>query len=420
MLAIVLVAACGKKGNPLPPLQRVPAAPVDFSVTRVENDVYARFTVPTTNIDGVGPADLMRVELYAITAARPPQVGDGVSLDDLRLISSLIGSEQVRPPAPPPPPVKEGFPAIPLPPARPGVDQGAVVVMRDTLTPEARTVVTLPEPESAPRVADQVPELPRPLVAPLDGAAPQRYYYAVAISPRGRYGPPTHFAPAPLGPTSSAPSPPEITVTETSMTLRWEAAPDARGTVDSPDPSLLPSRPTVPPPPPTTYDIYEAPRNAPADAPLAPPTPLTPEPVAAREFTQSNITLGTERCFYVRPVDIIDGIHVRGPASPIACANFADVFPPAPPGNLDAVAVPGAISLIWEPSKAADLGGYLVLRAEAGSATLTPLMKAPITELSYRDDAVTAGVRYVYAIVAVDKAGNRSTESNRIEETARQ
>ncbi len=54
-----------------------------------------------------------------------------------------------------------------------------------------------------------------------------------------------------------------------------------------------------------------------------------------------------------------------------------------------------------------------------GSATLTPLNPAPVAVTTFRDDTARAGVRYVYAIVAVDKAGNRSPESNRVEETGR-
>jgi hypothetical protein len=203
------------------------------------------------------------------------------------------------------------------------------------------------------------------------------------------------------------------------VTLRWSPPDNARGVTAPADPSWLPSRPIVPPPPPTTYDVYEVAGNASPDSP-EPPTPLTPEPIAATEFTQTGITLGRERCFEVRAVDVLDGVHVRGPASPPACASFADTFAPPPPRDLVAVAVPGAISLIWEPSGAADVAGYLVLRAEAGSATLAPLTATPVTTPSYRDETVRAGVRYVYAVVAVDHAGNRSAESNRIEETAQQ
>ena len=110
----------------------------------------------------------------------------------------------------------------------------------------------------------------------------------------------------------------------------------------------------------------------------------------------------------MRPVDIVDGIHVRGPASPMACVTFADTFPPAPPSDPGRRRHAGVISLIWEPSDATDLAGYLVLRGEAGSATLTPLTRSRSATRRYRDETVRPGVRYVYAVVAVDKAGNRS------------
>ena len=64
----------------------------------------------------------------------------------------------------------------------------------------------------------------------------------------------------------------------------------------------------------------------------------------------------------------------------------------------------GAINLIWDANTEADLGGYLVLRGEAPGDTLQPLTPQPIRETRYRDTAVKPGVRYVYAIVAVDRA----------------
>ncbi len=81
----------------------------------------------------------------------------------------------------------------------------------------------------------------------------------------------------------------------------------------------------------------------------------------------------------------------------------------------------GAISLIWKGVDAADLAGYIVLRGEAAGGELLPLFEAPLRESTYRDTAAKPGVRYVYAVVAVDKATppNRSALSNRVEETAR-
>ena len=72
------------------------------------------------------------------------------------------------------------------------------------------------------------------------------------------------------------------------------------------------------------------------------------------------------------------------------------------PYRLVAVADEGGISLIWEPNGEPDLAGYLVLRGEPSDATLQPLTPTPVTEARFRDTHVTAGKRYVYAVVAVD------------------
>lgn len=409
------VVACGKKGNPLPPLQRIPAAPADFSVVRLHDQIYVRFIVPSTNVDGVSPGDVARVELYGLTVEGPPTLFGGIEQDELRELATLVASEPVRAPVPPPP-VVDGARQIPMPPRPPGVDQGMEVVVREALTPE------ISSPRSLPMQAEPIEQssanVPRGLAAPPAGASLQRYYFAVSVSSRGRYGPPTALVPAPLAPTVGAPSNLEIDVTERSMTIKWTPPADARGQAAPELPDVLPSRPLAAAPAATTYDVYEVSRSTPPDGPSVLPAPLTAEPIAATEFTQQDVTFGTERCFYVRAVEVVDGVHVRGPASPVACASFADVFPPAAPGDLVAVAVPGAVNLLWEPSPASDVVGYLVLRAEAGSATLTPLMTTPVTAPSYRDASATTGVRYVYAVVAVDGAGNRSTESNRVEETA--
>lgn len=417
LCAALVVSACGKRGNPLPPLVRVPAAPGEFAISRLDDQVFVRLSAPSTNIDGVRPADVAHVDVYAVTHAGPVTELSQIDAEDLREVSTLIASEAVRRPLPPPPPEKEGAPPVSAPPLEPGVDQGAPIVVREVLTPELRT----PADVLARRLIkseDDVTEVPRVLVAPPSGSGLQRFYYAVAVNRRGRYGPPTAIVPAPLGATSGPPSAPQITVKETEMVMRWTPPRDARGLALASDPGWLPSRPVVPGPPLTTYDVYEVAGNATPDAPVTMPVPLNPEPMGATEFTQSGITLGAERCFQVRAVDIVDGVHVRGPASPTACATFADTFAPAAPRELLAVAVPGGINLIWEPSVAGDVAGYVVLRAEAGGATLTPLTQAPVTTPSYRDETVRAGARYVYAVVAVDKAGNRSAESNRVEETA--
>jgi predicted phage tail protein len=63
------------------------------------------------------------------------------------------------------------------------------------------------------------------------------------------------------------------------------------------------------------------------------------------------------------------------------------------------------------------VAGYLVLRGTAADvlAVITPM---PITETTFVD-GVAAGTRYWYEVRAVDRAGNISPVSNRVEELAR-
>lgn len=419
VFAVLLSGACGKRGNPMPPLQRIPAPPSDVTVARFADEVFVRLTVPSTNIDGVRPADVARVDVYAITLERDPRVLEGLGPERLRKLSTLVASERVRRPLPPPAPTKEGAPPPSAPPAEPGVDQGAIVVLRETLSAELRTPASLPTRDEATRAVPDNRDVPGPLVAPTTESGPQRYYYAVAVSARDRHSPHSGLVPAPLGPISSAPSKPQIDVSETAALIRWNPPEDARGQTAPSEEGLLPSRSLVPAPPATTYEVYEVAKDASEKAAIAIPTPLTDPPVNTTEWTQQNITLGTERCFVIRAVDTLEGKPVRGPASPVGCESFADVFAPGPPRDLLAASVPGAINLIWEASDAKDVAGYLLLRGDAASATLTPLNTSPTTDLRYRDESVTSGVRYVYAVVAVDKSGNRSQESDRVEETAR-
>jgi hypothetical protein len=128
---------------------------------------------------------------------------------------------------------------------------------------------------------------------------------------------------------------------------------------------------------------------------------------------------GATRCYAVRTVEIADALAVESAATQPACVTLVDTFPPAAPKGLQAVASgEGAVNLIWDASPEPDLGGYIVLRAVAPGTMLRRITPMPIGDASYRDTG-EPGVRYVYAVMAVDKAGNVSPPSERQEETAR-
>lgn len=437
LLVCAAAVSCGKKGPPLPPLQRIPAQVADLTAQRFGNAHYVWLTVPSANVDGVTPADVARVELYAITAARMPEPEE-YGLEEFREIATLVASEPVRRPRPPLPPPPEGEAAPPPLPEEPGLPQGGVLLYSEMLTGEARLPVELPVFEDLEPEDDEeapVSRLSLPLVATAEGEAVRRFYFAVPVSPRGRYGPVSALATVPLGETSRAPSaPPEVTWDESSLTISWQPSPDARtAQVQPADGDLLPAQPVVPGTGATRYNVYEVtpegdsvPGAAPAVPPgKAPPPPEVPTPLNAQVLSQLSFTLdevgfGNERCFVVRPFDIVAGLGLDGRPSPAACVAPTDTFPPDAPQAVAAVASTGAISLIWEANDEADLDGYVVLRGAAPGDTLRALTPSPIVETTFRDDTVEAGVRYTYVVVAVDADGNVSQQSARVEETARQ
>lgn len=444
--------ACGMKGPPLPPLQRIPAAPGQVSAVRYDREVYINYVVPNTNVEGTGAATIDRIEVYAITLEESLGTRE-TQTEAVRKAATLVAREHVRIPPPPPEPDEPPPPPLPL---EPGLDQGAAAVARDVLdepaltpvpmpvvltpsvstaapsttppTTSATTSSTTPAPTATPEspVATPVIDETVPAAAPTfvadDSAAPKRYYFVVGVTRGGTYGRTSPPIAVPLAPVTGTTSAPAIAYDEQTTTIKWTPAANAR-VVPQAVGDLLPSRPILPAAPPTKYDVFAVSRTpAAADAAPATPAALNPEPLATTELVVPGVRFGVERCFAVRPVDTVAGVAVRGPLSPPACDTPRDTFPPAAPQQLAAIAGAGNISLIWEPNAEPDLVGYIVLRGEASSDRLTPLTPSPIKETTFRDANVQPGTRYVYAIVAVDTASpqNVSAQSARVEETARQ
>jgi len=413
VLLAAAVAACGKKGPPLAPYVHIPAAVERMTVRRLGSDVYLTVTIPSRNVDASVPVDIGRVDIYGYTGTSMPGAR--------RLIEggTLVATVEV-------PPVLAGAAeTAPAPPA--GGDAAAV------LGPVPGGQVTVVESLTGAALV-AAPSLPDPVAPALPvrrGArAPRlhRYYGAVAFSPSGRPGPPqVVLAEVPLVGLPEVPTGVAAEYTATELTLTWDAvmapvgsSPDAEPdeTADAPAADDMPAEQAAL----VTYNVY---RDADSDlrpaAALAPPTPVNAVPLARPRLTDVP-RFGRRVCYRVRAVVGSGATALEGEASAPVCLTPEDRFAPAAPRSLASVASDGAVSLIWEPNDEADLAGYLVLRGSPGDVTLLTLTPEPLPEPRYRDTAVTAGVRYVYAVVAIDNrlpTPNRSAESNRVEEGPR-
>jgi hypothetical protein len=155
-------------------------------------------------------------------------------------------------------------------------------------------------------------------------------------------------------------------------------------------------------------------------AAITPATDLTTEPLSAPKL-ELPVWFGSERCFLVQTTETTGRVSIVGVAGGPFCFTPADTFAPPTPTGLLAVQEARGIVLRWTAveTEAADLAGYLVLRSAGAGETLQQLFRAPIAETTYVDQAITAGVTYTYAIIAIDKAGNVSPQSGRQQVTAR-
>ena len=210
------------------------------------------------------------------------------------------------------------------------------------------------------------------------------------MTKKGRAGQASARAELPIVPLPAVPAGVIATVTEKAIALTW----------------LVAAAETPP-----TFNVYK--RGA--------AEPLNAAPIAAPPYEQTGVTWGTEQCFVVRAVEKVGTADLESDPSPAACVTPRDTFPPAAPKGLAVVAGPGTISLSWDANVEPDLGGYLVLRAEAPGDAFQTLTPAPIPATNYEDKTAKPGTRYAYTIVAVDKATppNRSAPSPRVEETSR-
>ena len=213
----------------------------------------------------------------------------------------------------------------------------------------------------------------------------RRYVYVLtAVDSIGRSSPPS---PRVLVPFLAAPRPPDgltATAGEGEARLAW-AAP-ARLVDGSPAPATL------------GYEVLRG------SSPAGPFAPLTPEAIAARDFTDRGLTNEQTYYYAVRAVRTEPGGRARSTPSAIAGATPVDLTPPAPPGSLVAVPAETAVRLAWSASAEDDVAGYLVYRAEAPGAAYVRLTPTPITTTTYIDRTVERAKTYSYVVTAVDRA----------------
>ena len=398
MISVLIVSAissaCGQKGPPLPPLVLLPAPPV-VSAERRGPTIEVGFTVPNANDDGSRPANIARIDIFAVNDA-------ATGLTDLELIrrGARVASFPVKSPKNPNDTAEAGESAdIVAPPEGNGLDQGAASTVIEQITAS----MLRPGPADDGRSQRRTPPRAVPLLGPSE-AGLVRTYLGVGVDRRGRLGKFSKRVTVPLALAPPPPSQPTITYNETTITVHW-SPPASTGSEDE---QLLPSKALGSSAAVVAYNVYDSDTGA----------RLTEKPIKALEYEDSRIEWGATRCYAVRAVETIGEMTLESELGEPECEELVDTFAPAAPKGLNAVSSEGAISLIWEANTESDLAGYYVLRG-LPDAELERITPKPIPDAFFLDNNLRPGVRYVYAVVAVDKAANVSKPSKTVEETAR-
>ena len=178
-------------------------------------------------------------------------------------------------------------------------------------------------------------------------------------------------------------------VTEHSIHLKWHALPMNTDGTDS-----------------FPFAGYEVCRSENADmssSAVIHPDLLKNASIEDRDF-------GFDKTYYyaVRTIGSPQNPRAESLLSKTLAVTTRDVFPPAPPGDLNSMIESGSVVLLWGPSSSHDVAGYRVYRKEPGDAAPRLLPKELIAGWSYRDGSAAAGNRYEYFVRAVDAHGNES------------
>ena len=183
LLIVVATTACGKKGPPLPPLLLVPVPPPELTAVRRGSQVDLTFRIPNANTDRSTPADLARLEIYALTTL------SAVTADDVIRRGERVSTLAVNKPVDP----DEPEPTTPAPEPK-GLSQGDRSTFSEAL-------------------------------AAVDDTSAHRTYVVVGYNERGRRGEPSARIVVPLVPPPPVPEQPTIKYDEKAISVTWVLVP---------------------------------------------------------------------------------------------------------------------------------------------------------------------------------------------------
>lgn len=362
LLGLLFLGACGKQGNPLPPLRYIPARTQDFAGIQQGTQLRFTFTYPKSTAAGLALAGLSGLEIWAVER---PVGSDGLApkLDPRELVAAARVWKKLS-----------------------TVELAAV-------TAGDRVLLDVPLPETG-----------------------KAYYLAArTLGPQGDL---SEYSNLVILVPKQPPAPPEkVTLTERAdgVLAEWTWTAPPAPAAETPAETAATAAPAGTEPPAAGAAVAEVKkpgqiagfnvyRRSSRDKGYGPPIHAS--------SPEEKTYLDTEAKFGERYIYAVTTVLQRDPMVESAIqteqeVQYLDRFAPSPARELVALAEPTQVRLIWRASEAAEATGYNVYR-QTGRGEFAKLTSAPIPDLAFTDTGVAAGKVYTYRVTALDAAGNES------------
>ena len=370
LVVVITLVACGKRGDPRPPVPVIPAATTDLVVTQRANRVLLSWGYPALSTAGRSLTGIRRITIYRYEEELPVSPG---GRDPRTLMPGDVDTTEPQP---------------------------IVLFSRVPTLPEAQFTKLSKKVESIEKanlagatVGSRLLYTDTPPFRSSDGR-PIRLTYAVVTEGEEARSQPSNLAiivPLPVG------VPPVNVKAEAKtagVTVSWSA----------PTRSIAgESGPIV-----TGYNIY---RTEPGGVLGELPTPVNAAPV--KGTTYADAPGYGEHEYRVAAVATTGPPAIQSDLSEPVRVAFRDLVPPPPPAGLTVLIETKVVRLLWDGVTAPDLAGYNVYRIEGRHRLkLTP---TPTRDPNFLDISIDIGIFYTYEVTAVDASGNESAPTPKSE-----
>ncbi|MEM7582543.1 MAG: fibronectin type III domain-containing protein [Acidobacteriota bacterium] len=355
-IALTPLVACGKKGDPLPPLRNIPAPTRDLQVSQQGRQILLDMAYPQTTVSGLSLGGIDQVELLQLVKPAPGVTMSASTAEDAT-------EEEAKP--------------VPLPSADAREFEAGAETLLTLRGAELNAAVVGDRLQFRIPLADDLPSEPAAnifAVRTLKGDETSQLSNRATLVP---IEPP------------AAPSNLQAQATADGIELSWEAESDFEG-----------------------FDIFrrEAQIRGYDEA-------LDRVEGDVRSYVDARARFDRRYIYTVRGIANVSPLIHTDEAGEREI-EYEDRFPPPLPANIVALAERASVRLRWDPSEADDVAGYIIFRREP-ARDFHRINDQPVTGTEFLDRNLTSGLTYAYQLKVVDRSGNESPLSDPVVTTTR-